>query len=263
MSAPGCPVIASDTASDPNPLSFWSNIECQNTSRASAPTSGGDSHVMADGAAQPDSAYRQLKVFDGDDFSGERCELGRNDHRTGATTFYHEGDHRITYFSERLPDNFPLSTDTWQTVMQMKQTQPADGGDGVPILFMGAYENAWHVESSLAPNGYFSFPAQTGTWTRFAWDVKYSQDPNQGWLQVSADLNGDGDFNDPHERSPLIHGATLKTEVNGPNGTSDGLAPGDPIPDHLRIGLYHNPSISCAAPVDCSVGVDNVQVVAP
>ena len=104
-------------------------------------------------------------------------------------------------------------------------------------------------------------PGPGQQWTRFAWDVYYSKDPSQGWLQVSADLNGDGDFDDPGERSPAIHEATLKTEIEGPNGTSDGLAPGDPIPSHLRVGIYHDPSISCPAPAGCSTEVDNVQVV--
>ena len=49
-------------------------------------------------------------------------------------------------------------------------------------------------------------------------------------------------------------------ETDGPNGTSDGYGPGDTIPDHLRAGIYHNPSISCPPPSGCSVDVDNVQV---
>ncbi len=261
MSLPGCPAIASDTSADSNPIPFWGSIGCQDSSRYAYSQTGGDTHATASGAAQPDSAYRRLTVQDGDNFYGERCELGENDHNSGPTAFYHEGQHRITYFSERLPDNFPLSTNHWQTVMQMKQAQPSDGGGGVPILFMGAYEGQWQVLSAVANDSYFTFPAQTGVWTRFAWDVYYSQDPSKGWLQVSADLNDDGDFDDPGERSPVIHGPTLKTEVDGPLGTRDGLAPGDPIPSHLRIGIYHDPAISCAPPTDCSVEIDNVQVV--
>jgi Polysaccharide lyase len=259
----GCFLIASDTSSDPNPLPFWGSIECEEASRYSYLESGGDPHFTATGAEQPDDAYRRLTVLDGDEFSGERCELGLNDHNLGPTAFYHEGQHRLTYFSERLPANFPLSAQTWQTVMQMKQAQPADGGGGIPILFMGTYGNRWHVDSADASASLFTFSARTGVWTRFAWDVYYSQDPSQGWIQVSADLNGDGDFNDPGERSPVIHTATLKTEIEGPLGTSDGLAPGDPIPSHLRVGIYHNPSISCPAPTGCSTEVDNVQVLGP
>jgi hypothetical protein len=259
MTMPGCATVADDTAADPNPVPFWGSVECESASRYSYGTSGGDPHPTASGAAQPDGAYRQLTVLDGDDTWGERCELGRNDHRTGPTTFYEEGDHLVTFISLRLPGNFPLAAATWQTVMQMKQAQPSDDNCCGPELEMQARMGRWYVVDSW--HDLFNFPAQPNVWTRFAWDVFYSQDPNQGWIQVSADLNGDGDFGDAGERSPLVHTATLRTEPDGPHGTSDGLAPGDPIPSHLRAGIYHNPSIPCVAPAGCSVDVDNVQVV--
>ena len=250
----------SDTASASTIWPFWGTMDCQNGDRVQWLSSGGDTHPQElSSDPQGNSSYRQLTVFDGDDVSGERCELGLNDHRIGPTAVYNEGDHKITYFSLRLPSSYPLSTDTWQTVMQMKQTQPADGGDGVPILFMGAYDDYWHIESSEKEGGYDTFPATANTWTRFAWDVYYSQDPKKGHLQVSADLNNDGDFADAGESSSTFYGQTLKTEVSGPNGSSDGLSPGDPIPSHLRMGIYHDPTLKCAS--GCSIDVDNVQIV--
>jgi hypothetical protein len=260
MSVLGCGLVASDTSAEANPIPFWGSIQCAEESRYSHEESGGDTHVAANGEA-PDSAYRRLTVFDGDDFYGERCELGENDHYSGPTVFYHQGQQRITYYSERLPANFPLSTANWQTVMQMKQTQPSDDDCCGPQLEMEARQNRWVVVDSW--NNLWEFPARRNVWTRFAWDVYYSQNPSEGWLQVSADLNDDGDFNDPGERSPILHAATLRTEPEGPNGSSDGLAAGDPIPSHLRVGIYHDPEISCAAPVECSVEVDNVQVMEP
>ncbi len=263
---PGCRVLASDTASNPDPRRFWGNVECGTSLESPDPSrqqdvaGGGDTHLTATGAPQGDSAYRRLTVLDGDDYWGERCELGKND-RSGPTAFYHEGQQRATFISLRLPSNFPLDADAWQTVMQMKQAQPShDAGSGPPILFMGAFNGRWRVDGE---NGSFwSFPAQSGVWTRFAFDVYYSQDPDRGWLQVSADLNGDGDFDDPGERSPVIHAATLATEVAAPGSSADELAPGAPIPSHLRAGIYHDPSIPCSAPSGCSVEVDNVQVLA-
>ena len=260
MSVLGCGLVASDTSAEADPIPFWGTIECANASRYSYGETGGDTHLTANGEA-PDGAYRRLTVLDGDDFYGERCELGENDHNVGPTVFYHEGQQRITYYSERLPANFPLSTSSWQTVMQMKQTQPSDDDCCGPQLEMEARQNRWIVVDSWKT--LWEFPARRNVWTRFAWDVYYSQDASKGWLQVSADLNDDGDFNDPGERSPVLHGATLRTEPEGPNGSSDGLAAGDSIPSHLRVGIYHDPEISCAAPVECSVEVDNVQVVQP
>ncbi len=267
MALNGCRLVASDTASQADPRKFWGQVECgtywneQDSSRAVDLGGSGDDHVTATGDAQGNSNYRRLTVLDGDDYSGERCELGQNDRQLGPTTFYREGQRRATFVSMRLPSNFPLATDKFQTVLQMKQAQPSDGGGGIPVLFMGAYDNEWHIESANAVNQYWKFPAQSGVWTRFAFDVYYSQDPDKGWLQVSADLNDDGDFDDPGERTPVIHGATLKPET--PGTASDGLTAGQSIPDHLRAGIYHDTSIPCPAPTGCSIEVDNVQVLAP
>jgi hypothetical protein len=261
MTEPGCPVVASDTASESNPLPFWSSIQCASASRYAYGTGGGDPDPTASGAPQGNEAFRRLTLFDGDEFSGSRCELGENDHFTGHTTFYHQGEHLITYFSERLPSNFPLSTNDWQTVMQMKQAQPSDNGGGAPILEMEARTNEWVIDDNW--NQLWSFPAQLNAWTRFAWDVYYSQDSEEGWIQVSADLNGNGSFDDPGERSPAFHVATLKTEIEGPLAGADGIAPGEAVPSHLRMGIYHDPAISCPAPAGCSVEIDNIQVVRP
>jgi hypothetical protein len=258
MTAPSCGQVASDTGASSSPLPFWGSIQCAAESRYSYEGVGGDPDPTAFGAAQGNSAYRHLTVFDGDNYSGERCELGLNSTR-GPTAFYREGEQRLTYFSERLPSNFPLAANSWQVTMQMKQAQPShDNGSGV-ALEMEARQGRW-VASALW-HELFSFPAQSNIWTRFAWDVFYSKDPSQGWVQISADLNGDGDFNDPGERSPVIHTATMATEISG--YPADGITPGAGIPSHLRLGIYHDPAIPCPAPTGCSVDVDNVQVMSP
>jgi hypothetical protein len=261
MAEPACATIASDTRGEADPERFWGALQCAADSRYRYVRSGGDPHVTAAGITAPDPGYRRLTVLDGDDFYGERCELGEDDWRTGPTAYYREGDHYVTYISERLPDNFPLATHTWQTVMQMKQTEPSDVGGGSPIIEMEAREHRWVIDDDW--HELWSFPARRNRWTRFAWDVYYSDKADRGWLQVSADLNGDGDFDDPGERSPVFHLKTLKTEVEGPNGDTDGIAAGRPVPSHLRAGIYHNPKIHCPAPNGCSVEVDNVEVLGP
>ena len=264
MAMPGCRLIASDTGSDPDPTGFWGFVACQADSRASQVNGGGDPQITAEGEEQGDDAFRRTTVYDGDDpFGwGERCELGRNDHKIGPTAFYREGDRRVTYISIRLPDNFDPEVETWQNVLQMKEAQPYDSaGGGAPILYMGVHSGRWGIESA---NGeYARFPASGGVWTRFAFDVVYSQDPAKGRLQVSADLDADGDFDDRGERTPSIEAATLIAETDGPMGGSDGLAAGESIPSHLRAGIYHDPAIPCPRPSGCSVEVDNVQVLAP
>ena len=257
MTIPTCAAVASDTVQASSPLGFWGSIDCANQSRQETIASGGDAHVAATGEPA-NGSYRRLTVLDGDNVYGERCELGYNNHG-GPTAFYREGEHRVTYYSERLPSNFPLSTSKWQTVMQMKQAEPQHDGNTGVALEMEARQSSWVVDAHW--NQVWKFPAQAGVWTRFAWDVYYSGDPNKGWLQVSADLNNDGDFDDPGERSPVIHTATMATEIAGYPG--DGVAVGTGIPSHLRVGVYHDPAIACPQPTGCSIDVDNVQVVAP
>jgi hypothetical protein len=255
MALPECPEIASDTASGPGVDSFWGKIECAHASRSAFVPRGGDGHVAADGDPQGNSSFRRLTTIDGDDYFGERCELGENS-TEGPTAFYREGDHLVTYFSERLPKNFPLGTHHWQVTMQMKQAQPSHDADTGPALELEARDGEWVVVDHW--HAVWTFPARRGVWTRFAWNIVYSKSDRNGRFQVSADLNGDGDFNDPGERSPVIHGATLATEVPGYPG--DGIAAGAGIPSHLRMGIYHDPAIHCPPPKGCSVDVDNVQV---
>jgi hypothetical protein len=256
ISLPACPEVASDTAAHPGATEFWGAVECARASRYAFVPGGGDGHLTASGAPQGNRSYRRLTVIDGDDYYGERCELGEND-TEGPTAFYREGDQMVTYFSERLPRNFPIATPHWQTVMQMKQAQPShDAGTG-PALELQVREGKWFVINHWKTA--WTFPARRGVWTRFAWNVYYSKQAHRGRFQVFADLNGDGDFDDPGERSPLIHGATLATEIPGYAG--DGIAAGAGIPSHLRMGIYHDPTIPCPPPRGCSVDVDNVQVV--
>jgi hypothetical protein len=266
METRGCSTLVSDTAVNPDPTPSWGAIDCQSESRHEQETSGGDTHATATGGPQGDSAFRRLTVLDGDDYSGERCELGINDH-DGPVAFYREGTRRATYASFRLPSNLNLNLDRWQVVMQMKQAQPADGGGNQPALALNAYGGEWVMsQSGPTPVGgedIWRAPASAGSWTRFAFDVVYSTNPSVGSITIYSDLNADGDFDDAQEDSGVIHTATMKTEVDGPNGASDGLTPGQSIPSHLRMGIYHDPQYVCPSSSGCSVDFDNVQVVRP
>ena len=261
----GTVLIASDTAANPNPDAFWGRSYCANDSRVQQITSGGDPHPTATGAPQGNSDFRRLTVFDGDNSFGERCELGW-DSRNGPTAFYRQGQRRITYISIRLPTGFPLGVDTWQAVMQMKQSGPSNNSSGTPILELDAYGGRWRLRQSLSRRDasdsrqLWSAPATTGVWTRFFFKARYSTHPKQGFIRMGVDLNGDGDFADSGELSPRFRTYTLKVET-APGGY--GIKPGHPIPSHLRAGLYHDSSVPCPRPSGCSVDIDNVQVLRP
>lgn len=266
-----CPLVREDTAGQADPVPVWGQLDCQTLTRHQHQwiATDGDLHTTGNGRVQTDLSYRRLTVLDTDDVWGERCELGRNEHRSGYTprTFvlYREGQHRVTFMSLRLPGNFPLGATAWQVVAQMKQTQPSANGGGTPVLSLEAYGGRWRLMQSTSSGAssnnrqLWSTPAQTGAWTRFAFDVRYSQDPSVGSVKVYADLNGDGDALDSGEQSPEIDTYTLKSETTGGSST-DGIAPGESIPSHLRAGIYHASSIPCPAPLGCSTEIDNVQV---
>ena len=255
----------SDTGAMTSPIPFWGQIDCQNSSRQQLVDGGGDWHGTAEGVDQGNDAYRELTVYDGDDIWGERCELGENNRRSSPVAMYHEGQRLITYISIRLPGDFPLDAETWQAVMQMKQVGPSANSRGTPVLELDAWGDQWRLRQSKSP-GYaedsrqlWTAPAQSDTWTRFAFDVKYSRKPGKGRIQVYADLNSDGDFDDSGEVSERMKTYTLKREIRG--GYRDGLKAGKSIPSHLRAGIYHDEALDCGG--GCSVDIDNVQVVRP
>ncbi|HXF01007.1 MAG TPA: heparin lyase I family protein [Solirubrobacterales bacterium] len=275
-SIPACAVVSTDMGQSPDPEQRWGKIDCASDSRVSQAASGGDPHPTATGKLQEDSAYRRLTVFDGDDVSGERCELGRNEHRYGSDggdgTFqlYREGQRRITFVSFRLPENFHMNHSSFQNVLQMKQTQPSDNGSCPPELTLQVRDGEWWLQhaSSAGPCGdsdtLWKAPAQAGVWVRMALDVTYSQDSEEGKVKLYLDRNGDGDSLDADERSPTFTTHTLKYETPDPDGDdTDRLSAGDSIPSHLRVGIYHASSFDCSAPSGCSVDLDNVQVVHP
>jgi hypothetical protein len=268
MTLSNCATVASDTASDPNPLPFWGKVDCAESSRHQQLTTGGDPSPTADGSVQGNSAFRRLTVLDGDNISGERCELGYNwaypsDPGTGVrgpgpTVFYREGMRRATFISLRLPPDWKMDDPRWQVVMQMKQAQPYNNPTAAPIIDLEVRAGRWIVFDNS--HALWSAPATADSWTRFALDVVYSQDPAKGSIQVHADLNGDGDSADRGETSPLIRVATLVAETSG---SDTRVRAGSSIPSHLRAGIYHDATLPCPPSAPCSVDVDNVQVVAP
>ena len=268
MVATGCELLRADSAAAESPRAgLWGSLDCASASRHERPVAGGDPSPTATGAGQGNAAYRRLTAIDGDDFYGERCELGRNTWRYGENSgsqssgtfgLFREGERKITFFSQRYPSGFPLDAGSWQDVMQMKQAQPyTDDGNAGVALELQLQGGTLSLNTRWATR--WSAPAPVaGEWIRYALDVVYSDDPEQGSVRLYVDRNADGDWLDAQEQSPPVRTATLVTERRG---TSGGIATGEAIPSHLRLGLYHSPGIGCPPPGGCSVEVDNVQIV--
>ena len=77
-------------------------------------------------------------------------------------------------------------------------------------------------------------------------------------MRVRADLDGDGEL---EEDSGEIETRRSSCETEG-GEEGDGIEPGEAIPSHLRIGLYHDPKIPCPEPKGCSVEFDEVEIAA-
>lgn len=268
-----CRILRNDTGHVRNPSGLWGKVDCVKRSRQQRVLGGGDRLPRADGRRQGNRSYRRMTVYDGDNVWGERCELARNEHRHGGKggpgTFnlYREGETRITQMSIRLPRSYPLNSSKWQVISQMKQTQPANNGSGTSAISLSARRGRWELTQSRSVLNsahariLWAAPARKRTWTRISLVVTYSQYPSQGSIRIFADRNGDGDVRDRRERSRVFHTYTLKRET--PGGKADGIDPGESIPSHLRVGIYHDPSVHCPKPRGCSVDIDNVQVAAP
>ena len=225
-------LLRSDPATSSNPLPLWNEICAQSDSRASWSASGGPSN----------GPFRRLSVLDGDDYWGERAELGYNSWQNGlgapwGTFFvYFSGQRRVTSYDMRLPTDFPINTNSWQVVTQMKQTGPSANSGGTPVLALEAREGRWVLTQSASPGAssdgheLWSTPATLGAWTHISWDVTYSTDPSKGKVQLTVGS----------VQSPTFTTYTEKYEVSP---GSSALKPGDPIPSHLRMGIYHSPSL--------------------
>lgn len=265
MTAPGCSLRRSDTGAqaDPNP-GLWGSLSAVSASRHQDFSYGGDRRRKANGSVQGNNAFRRLTVQDGDDYFGERTELGRNEYRYGENTgtqtsgtfaLYREGERKVTFFSQRYGAGFTSSRDGWQTVMQMKQAQPyaANGPvDGAPAIEFQIFKNRLRLRGFHTTTWTTRAPPK-GRWIRYALDVTYSQDPAKGRIQVFVDSNADGDFLDRGEMSPELTMRTLAYVTSQGSGT---IPVGESLPGHLRLGIYHHSSVYGTT----VVGVDNVQV---
>ncbi|MGH2956526.1 MAG: heparin lyase I family protein, partial [Solirubrobacterales bacterium] len=229
---PSGTLLRQDPATNPDPMPLWNSVDAQSSSRHQHVSSGGPSG----------SAYRRMTVQDGDNFWGERAELGYNSRLNGlgapwGTFFlYNEGERRVTDFWMRLPTGFPVNTNKWQVVMQMKQTGPASNSGGTPVLALEAREGKWVLTQSDSPgpssntHEVWSTPATLGAWTHISLDVTYSPSPSQGKVQLAVD----------GVQSPTYTTFTQKYETSP---AAQGLTAGGAIPSHLRMGIYHDSSL--------------------
>jgi polysaccharide lyase-like protein len=224
-------VLREDDCSNPDPSSLWNpdgpfDIE----------GSGSTQHFSIGGPSN--GPFRRIST------QGKRWELGYNSHVLASDgslrTFwlYREGDHAITEWWLRLAPDFPLSTYRWQVIAQMKQSGPSVASGGYPVPSFEAREGQIQVQhnGTDATPGLPRLPITAGIWTPIKIEATYSQDPAKGSVQLSVG----------NQTSAVAHFPTLKPEhaPPGDGGTLDpNLRPGESIPSHLRMGVYHDAAL--------------------
>src|SRR5918995_4717879 len=242
VSSASAAVVRSDPGIEPTPEDLWGDIQCQVDSRYEHHVTGG-----------PDGGpWRQLTVLDGDDFYGERCELGRNTKRYGRSsatdhrgTFYlfRNGDRRIIDWYFKLMPGIPVST-YGNTIFQLKHTCPCGNITalpelGLPVRLPNLYLRVGDPDPTVRDR--WSTPVETGVWYHATLDVTFSLTDADGRVQLTIDdVDGVADA----RSSPTFSLATINRDD------------GRPSPDHLRMGQYRNVAISGTS----SVGLADVRV---
>jgi Polysaccharide lyase len=241
----GLHLLKEDLATNPDPIPLWGDIDAVSPTRHQWFASGG-----------PDGGpFRRMTALDGDLFHGnsERAELGDSDYlfeggESDTFYLYRAGMRRVTSYWMRLPSNFPMNSNAWQVVMQMKQTDPATNANGTPVISLQAIQNQWILKQSTSAGPaddtrvLWRTPARVGVWTHITVDATYSTDPAAGRFAIT--IGG--------VSSPVLRTYDLKYEISPPGPE---LRPGDPIPSHLRLGIYHDPSMP-----GTSVDIAQVQI---
>jgi hypothetical protein len=180
-------------------------------------------------------AYK-ASVIDGDACYGERAELSQaNPPRSDMLNrLFREGEERWISYDMRLASGFPLNPPSWQVVTQLKQL----GSSGSPVMELSVDDNAYYLRRTTKdpnnqwPQGFQrSFllgSARTEAWATFTWHVKFSPDPNVGFLEMYGDLN------DGRGMRLLLPKQAMSTQKIDP-------ATGRAMDSHARIGPYRDP----------------------
>ena len=188
---------------------------------------------MASGEPQPDDSFREMTVFDGDDFSGERCELGRNEYRYGE-----DGDGRHLrplpggsaqdHVLRRcgIGESLPADGADWQT---LDADEAGAAGRSTATAARSSRSSSATETSSPVPAGSRSGrcrrPAGSGCASRWTPPTRAAADQGAP-CRCSSTRTGTGTRATTGEQSPVYAGATLKGEVE----------PGSASPESVKAG---------------------------
>jgi hypothetical protein len=203
------------------------------------------SQVDAPPGAPTPRAYR-FELRDGDMcFGGERAELAQRnpgkDFPDGVSRQWRRGEERWIAFWLRFEPGYILDRGGrghFHSLAQFKQA----GGHGSPVLSLGLREGRFEVSRTgnnprtrwedFPPAWLFGSP-RTGVVYRFTWHVKFDPDPDDGFVEVFADL---ADGRGMRTVVPFTREATMKIA----DGSDPRHRRRSVLPSHLRIGPYRD-----------------------
>jgi hypothetical protein len=243
-------ILRQDDATNPDPQALWSP-----DAGADDCYSGFDSFQTVESGAYDGGPYRRIVVYDGEceeqSIDTERAELGFNSWRgygdlppnpdplrraSNLRTFwlFAEGDTLVTDWWVRLPSDFPIGTDEFQSIEQESQAAPNTSTLSSPVLAVEARQNQIQLSNrggNQGPGIPITFPAPAlGSWFHLQLTARYTRSREDGGVTLC--LNG--------QCKIATNIQTLATFENG------GVSPyqqGDSVPSHIRLGIYHGESL--------------------
>jgi hypothetical protein len=198
----------------------WASSSCASDSRVKRVSSP---------VAQGSHAY-QLEVRDGDDSWGERCELGMGNPGGPQFPVMNSGDERWFSFQVYLPDDYPINTPDWNLFFQVHQI----GDGGCPPISLSVEDGKFKLHNSARKTYVtdtvekWSAPATRNRWVKFTMHLKNSTSDSVGFVELYGDLDGQG-------VKELMPREYMHTMTQRANGTA--------MENHLRVGMYRNPTI--------------------
>lgn len=161
-------------------------------------------------------------------------DFGARSEAVPPVDYFRPGDDYFIAFSQYLAEGFPVdnSSDDWQVVGQVKSTI-----DGSPPIEFDVEEGKYRLSGGDGrPDGGEKFeaelgPAQTGVWVDWVLHVKFSDDPEVGFIEVWRD------------------GEKVLDKMNPPGGTMYPDDDGEGPRGYAKFGYYRKSGISAAGTV--------------
>jgi hypothetical protein len=175
----------------------WASISTQTSCAVTTTVGMADSRISRVTTPRIQGAYSwRTHIEAGDTCYDERTELGQGGpDKTGFSNRQFKAGDEVWISFAANPSAGVVNAQYWQTNMQFKQLNSGGGA-----FYLGIVNGRWQLLVSdtnqvAAGNNYQEFwgaPARAGAWTKLTLHIKFSSDPNVGFIEVYGDPDGNG-----------------------------------------------------------------------